>query len=313
MYKNTSVFLSTLLLTVGLMAEKREDVLDQSSAAADITVAVDASTLDKKQSSSKEKTAEEIAAELRNPATPTAALATKWEYRTYDGDLSGASDQTSTNLLFQPSFPIPLGDGKVFAFRPALPIFFDTPYFDAGTGQFDSSTTSIGDIGFDIMMGKTWEGGLVTLGGVVGTLPTASNENVGGEQYKLGGEALIAYLQPWGAVGGLISHQWDIGGSNDIPYSTTSINYIYAFSLGGGWQISSGPIITYDWEAESGNRWSVPIGVGIFKTVKTSGMPWKLGLQVQKYVVKKDAFTADWFFQLVITPVVNNPFAGMFK
>ena len=313
MNKNASVLLSTLLLATGLMAEKREDVLNQSGAAVDIAVLVDASKLDKKESSFGEKTAEEIARELRNPATPTASLATKWEYRTYEGDLPDASDQTRTNLLFQPSFPIPLGDGKVFAFRPALPIFFDTPYFDTGTGEFDSSKNSIGDIGFDVMMGKKWEGGLVTLGGLVGTLPTASNDNIGGDQYRLGGEALITYLQPWGAVGALISHQWDIGGGNDTPYSTTSINYIYAFSLGDGWQISSGPIITYDWEAESGNRWSVPIGVGIFKTVKTAGMPWKLGLQVQKYVVKKDDFAADWYFQLVITPVVNNPFASIFQ
>ena len=28
---------------------------------------------------------------------------------------------------------------------------------------------------------------------------------------------------------------------------------------------------------------------------------------------KTDEFTPDWYFQIVITPVVKNPFAGMFK
>lgn len=311
-----SILLSSLVLTTGLMAEQRTDVLDETGSAAAIAVIVDAAELDKvskDKESGSEKTAEEIAAELRNPATPTASMAAKWEYRTYDGSLPGAEDQTGTSVLFQPAFPIPLGDGKVFAFRPALPIFFDTPYFDAGSGQFDSSSTSIGDIGFDMMVGKTWESGWVTLGGMVGTLPTASNDNVGGNQYRLGGEALVLSLNKWGSVGALVSHQWDVGGSNDTPYSTSAINYIYAYSLGDGWQISAAPIATYNWEGRSSNRWSVPVGIGISKTTLINGKPWKFGFEVQKYVVKNDEFSPDWYFQFVTTPVVSNPFAGMFK
>ncbi len=116
-------------------------------------------------------------------------------------------------------------------------------------------------------------------------------------------------------MGGLISHQWDIGGygSNKNDYSTTAINYIYAFSLGDGWQISSGPIATYDWEAQSGNRWSVPVGIGIYKTTKIGDTPWKFGLEVQKYVVQKDEFSPDWYFQFVASPVVRNPLANIFK
>lgn len=298
------------------MAEKRTDILDKTGVATGVAVVVDASKLDKassKKENAGEKTAEEIAAELRNPATPTASMNTKWEYRTYDGSLLGADDQTGTSVLFQPAFPIPLGDGKVFAFRPALPIFFDTPYFDGNAGEFESSTTSIGDIGFDMMVGKTWDNGLVTLGGMVGTLPTASNDYVGGNQYRLGAEALVLKLSDWGAVGAFVSHQWDVGGNDEPAYSTTAINYIYAYSLGDGWQISGAPIATYNWKARSGNRWSVPVGVGIYKTVKMGGMPWKLGFEVQKYVVKNDEFSPDWYVQLITTPIVDNPFAGMFK
>lgn len=316
MSKNISILLSSLLLTTGLMAENRTDILDKTGVAPGVAVIVDASKLDKastEKENAGEKTAEEIAAELRNPATPTASMATKWEYRTYEGSLPGADDQTGTSVLFQPAFPIPLGDGMVFAVRPALPIFFDTPYFDGNTGQFESSTTSIGDIGFDMMVGKTWDNGLVTLGGMVGTLPTASNDHVGGNQYRLGAEALVLSLKKWGAVGALVSHQWDVSGSNDTPYSTSAINYIYAYSLGDGWQVSGAPIATYNWKARSGNRWSVPVGVGISKTSLINGKPWKFAFEVQKYVVKNDEFSPDWYFQFVTTPVVSNPFAGMFK
>ena len=317
MNKKTSILLASLVLTTGLMAEQRTDVLDKTGAADGLAVVIDASRLDEpvKKDAAGEKTDEEIAAELRNPATPMATLTTKWEYRTYDGSLPGANDQTGTSMLFQPSFPIPLGEGKVFAVRPAVPVFFDTPYFNGDLGQFDASSTTIGDIGFDMMVGKSFESGLITLGGMVGTLPWASDDDVSANQYRLGGEALIGYMQSWGFLGLFTSHQWNVGGhgSNKEDYSTTAINYIYAFSLGDGWQISSAPIATYNWEARSGNRWSVPVGVGIYKTVKMGEMPWKLGFEVQKYVVKQDEFSPDWLFQIVIAPVVKNPFAGLFK
>ncbi len=317
MNNKTSMLLASLLLTTGLMAEQRTDVLDQAGSAPGVAAVADASKLDKaaKKDAAGEKTAEEIAAELRNPATPMSTMVTKWEYRTYEGSLPGANDQTGKSMLFQPAFPIPLGEGKVFAFRPAVPIFFDTPYFDGNSGQYESSTTTIGDIGFDMMVGKSFESGLIALGGMVGTLPWASDDHVSANQYRLGGEAMVGYMQSWGFVGALVSHQWDVGGygSNKEDYSTTAINYIYAFSLGDGWQVSSGPIATCNWEAESGNRWSVPVGVGIYKTVKMGGMPWKLGFEVQKFVVKTDEFNPDWYFQVVIAPVVKNPFAGLFQ
>lgn len=313
-----SILLSSLLLSTGLMAEKRTDILNKTGSAAAIAVTVDASKLDKastQKENAGEKTAEEIAAELRNPVTPMASMVTKWEYRTYEGTLPGADDQTGTSMLFQPAFPIPLGEGKVIAFRPAVPVFFDTPYFDGASGQFESSTGTIGDIGFDLMMGQKFDDGLVLLGGVVGTLPWASDNDVSANQYRLGAEGLVGKLYSWGAILGLVSHQWDVGGhgSNKEDYSTTAINYIYAYSLGEGMQISAAPIITYNWEAESGDRWSVPLGVGLYKTVVLGGMPWKLGVEVQKYVVKPDAFNADWYTFITIAPVVKNPFANLFN
>jgi len=212
MNKKINILLSSLVLTTGMMAEERIDVLDRAGAAPALAATIDAAKLDKKKPSTGEKTAEEIAAELRNPATPMATMTTKWEYRTYDGALPGADDQTGTSMLFQPSFPIPLGEGKVFAFRPAIPVLFDTPYFDGNTGQFESSTGTIGDIGFDLMVGKSFKSGLIALGGLVGTLPWASDDHVSANQYRLGAESMVGYMQPWGFVGALVSHQWDVGG-----------------------------------------------------------------------------------------------------
>ena len=58
------------------------------------------------------------------------------------------------------------------------------------------------------MMGQKFDSGLIVLGGLVGTLPWASDNHVSANQYRLGAESLVGYLQPWGFLGTLVSHQW---------------------------------------------------------------------------------------------------------
>ena len=54
--------------------------------------------------------ADDVAKKLANPAGSLANLANKLTYKTFKGDIPGASDQTSTTYLFQPVLPFPVGD-----------------------------------------------------------------------------------------------------------------------------------------------------------------------------------------------------------
>jgi hypothetical protein len=35
------------------------------------------------------------------------------------------------------------------------------------------------------------------------------------------------------------------------------------FGRGNGWQITSSPVISYDWQADKDESWTVPVGVGV--------------------------------------------------
>lgn len=144
------------------------------------------------------------------------------------------------------------------------------------------------------------------------------NGQVSRGEYRADGTGI---LRAWGAtvprtweikgveLGGLFSHQWNVGGGSDEPdTSISSLNYFYAFNLGGGLQFASGPTITYDWEADSGNRWTVPLGVGLSKTFIKGGRLIKTQLQLFYNVEQPDAFAQEWGVKLTITPVVKNPF-----
>ncbi|MGB5718838.1 MAG: hypothetical protein WBN81_17315 [Gammaproteobacteria bacterium] len=264
------------------------------------------------------KSADEIAKELSNPAGSLASLNFNLQYQTFKGDLPDADDQHSWSMIFQPTLPFPVGDqGRKFIFRPAVPVLFDQPVFDAGKGSFDDADLALGDITFDLVYAgndmKTKKTGYLWGVGGAGTLPTATDADVAGKQWRLGPELFGGVIREWGLVGGLVSNQWNIGGWDDASYSVMTAQYFYAYGLGKGWQITSSPVITYNWHADSDQALTLPLGIGVSKTTKLGEKPWKFAAQVQYFVEQPDAFGPDWLLKFTVTPVVQNKLAGLFK
>jgi len=266
------------------------------------------------------KSADEVARELANPNNDLARLSFKNQYRWYKGDLPGADDQSNYTMLFQPIFPFSLGtkpDGtkQTFFLRPALPMVFNqpTPGVSGAGGLEWNQTTAMGDWGFDAAYAETKKSGFLWAAGMVGTLPVATDSAVAGKQLRLGPEVLFAKITKVGTFGIFPSHQWDVYGWGDgksNAYSTTAIQPLIIFTPGGGWQISSKPIIDYDWIAE---QWTVPVTLGVARTVMLGGRPWQFELEANYYVDQPDAFGPEWMLSLNVTPVVNNFIESMFK
>lgn len=261
-----------------------------------------------------EKSADEIAKELSNPATSLASLNLNLQYQTFKGDLPGADDQDSWSMIFQPGLPFPVGDkGRNIVFRPAVPLLFDQPIFKADKGTFDDANVALGDIGFDLVYAGTEKSGLIWGVGAAGTLPTATDSDVGGKQWRFGPEVFGGISGKWGLVAMIVNNQWDVGGWDDEDYSGMIAQYAYAFGLGSGWQFTSSPVITYDWNADSDEALTLPLGVGLAKTTKIDNQAWKFAFQLQYFAVQPDAFGPEWLFKLTITPVVQNKLASLFK
>ena len=101
-----------------------------------------------------------------------ASLTFRLQQRFFDGDLPDAS-QSGTVLVFQPSFPFPLDNGDVIFFRPGIPFQLSAPSPDPGGIGF-SSESGIGDIAFDVAYGRTTKTGGLYAGGMIVSLPTAT-------------------------------------------------------------------------------------------------------------------------------------------
>ena len=252
-----------------------------------------------------ERSAAEVAVLLAHPNTVLGTLNFNLDFTTYDGTLPGAGDQDGFTLGFQPVLPYPLKSGVNLFVRPLIPIVFQQPVPTAD--GFEDVGTDLGDISFDAAVGKTYASGMVLVGGVVGTTPTATNDALGLDQWLLGPEALVAVVKKWGALGLLVSHQWDIAGEDSFDTSITGGQYFFVFHLGEGWQFNSSPTYSYNHEAESGQRWTIPLAAGVSKTMILGGTPWKFAVQYWYYLKSPDAFGRDRQIRLTITPVIPLP------
>ena len=253
--------------------------------------------------------ADEIAAKLANPNTPLATLTAKLQFRTFEGDLAGAHDQDSTTLLLQPSFPFPLDNGDLILFRPAVPILLDQPYFDGQQNRFRSES-GLGDITFDLALARTLDNGLLLAGGIVSTTPTATDDRLGSDRWTLGPEFLIGKISKKYVLGLFPNHQWDVGGSGEADINLTTAQVFGTYLPGGGWNLGSSPIISYDHESD---QWTIPLNLSVGRTVIWGGRPWKLSAEINYYVEQGDAFGPEWMIGFNIAPVVQNGLARLFQ
>ncbi len=250
--------------------------------------------------------AAEIAAELSNPNSTLGTMSVNFDYVAFDGNLPGASSQDSLRMTFQPSLPYPLTKTTNLFIRPAFPLIISQDVPNAG-GGFDSKGVDLGDITFDLSLARGFPNGMVLLGGLTGTLPTATNDALGRDQWLLGPEFAIAKIQKWGVIGVLVSHQWDIAGEGSFSTSVTAGQYFYSINLGGGWQIAGSPTFSYNHKADSDNDWTLPLAIGVQKTTIIRGRPWKFGVQYWHYLESPDLFGPDWQIRFSVSPVVSLP------
>jgi hypothetical protein len=210
-------------------------------------------------------------------------------------------------MIFQPIMPIPLyGEGKdqwKLITRPNVPVIFSEPVAK-GFNNFDH-VGGLADIELPMMVAPPLGDWIVGLGPVV-LFPTATDDDLGQDQWGLGPAAVLGYKTKKWLFVTQTTYEWGLGGSNDGNPDVSSGNlvYIFLYNLPDAWQIGCNPTITYNHNAPSGNRWNVPVGLTISKTVRIGKTPTKFQIALEYSVIKEDAFGQQAQLRLNILPVI---------
>jgi len=251
----------------------------------------------------------EIDRKLNNPLTDLWSLTFQGNYSLITGD---AIENTYSNtFIFQPALPVPVGKNKdkIFIARPVFP-FVKTPVFDPlQPGRVDGHEWGFGDMQIFSMLGPNKNNGTLFGAGATFILPTASRDELGAGKWQAGPAAMWFNMgKPW-VFGLILQHWWSFAGDSDRSHTNrTELQYVIRRSLSNGWGIGMGPTISYDWTADPDNRLTLPIGLGITKTVRIGKTPVKIRFEPQYSIIKPDNSGTEWNIRIMIVPVIKSPF-----
>ncbi|MBQ0721054.1 MAG: neuromedin U [Gammaproteobacteria bacterium] len=185
----------------------------------------------------------------------------------------GPENKTQNILNIQPVIPFSLNEDWNLITRTILPVI-SQPAFTPGGNR----TNGIGDVQFSAFFSPKapTAGGWIWGVGTIAELDTASDDQLGSGKWSLGPTAVALKASgPW-VFGALINNLWDVAGSDtngDVNKMLIQPFLNYNFPSKPGRYLTTAPIITANWEADSGEKWTLPIGGGIGQIVRVGSVP----------------------------------------
>jgi len=255
----------------------------------------------------------EVGNKLANPLSDLWALSTSINApQFFDGDLNTGNPEVGGLMVFQPVMPIPLfGEGedqwRVIT-RPVIPLIFSSP-IPEGLNQFDHKG-GIGDIQLPLLLAPSdrISGHFILGGGPIFQFPSATSNDLGQNQWAMGPAVVVGYKTEKMTFGVFPNYFWKIGSAGQHAstpdISQLSLLYFFNYSLPDAWQFGFNPTITYNDKALSGNRWNVPVGLYVGKTVRLGKLPVNIKVGGEYSVVSQDLFGQRFQFRIQITPVI---------
>jgi hypothetical protein len=143
-------------------------------------------------------------------------------------------------------------------------------------------------------------------------IPTTTRDALSSRKYAIGPAAVALSMTEKWVLGLFPQYWWSVSGSDKRrEVSQANIQYFAWRSLGGGWQVGMSPNITYNSKADGGDAWTVPVGLGVQRTIRIGKMPLRLALEGQAMVVHPNDYGPRWNIRFSITPVfpklIRNP------
>ena len=255
----------------------------------------------------------EVGNKLANPLTSLWALSSSFNApQFFDGNLNNGDPEVGGAMVFQPIMPIPLyGHGDEtwrMITRPIIPLVFSAPDPE-GPDQFDHEG-GIGDIQLPLLLALPdhFAGRFILGAGPVFLFPSATSDALGQNQWAAGPAVVVGYKTENATFGAFPNYFRKIGsadqGANTPDVDQMSLLYFANYRLPEAWQIGFNPTIAYNDKASSGNKWNVPVGMYVGRTIRIGRLPVNIKVGSEYSVVSQDAFGQRFQFRFQITPVI---------
>ncbi len=209
----------------------------------------------------------------------------------------GPQEDTQNILNIQPVIPVHLTDRWMMITRTILPVV-SQPAFRPGQDREFGLGDSLFTAFFSPKDRGLWLGDWLWGAGPAVLLPTSTDDRLGPGEWGAGPSAVALTMPGRWVIGSLLSNVWSFSGDNSVNLFTWQ--YFVNYNLDYGWYLTSAPIITANWEADSDNTWTVPFGGGFGRVFLMGRQPINASLQGYINVEKPDDIGPDWSVRLSI-------------
>ena len=208
--------------------------------------------------------AAEMARMLQDPLANIKALMTD-----NDVNFNTGNDQTSYGFQLQPVYAVSFDEaGFNLINRAVIPIMGYAPEAQRpilGSEPLPASSNyewGLSDVALQFFFSPktdgSWKWGL----GPTITLRTRTNEQFSGPGWGAGPIAVLVGGAGNLSIAAITGHVW-----GQESFSLSILQPMTFYNIGqNGWTVHYNNIISYDWNAKSGNNWTVPLGLGVSKT-----------------------------------------------
>jgi len=138
--------------------------------------------------------------------------------------------------------------------------------------------------------------------GLIMQANSATDDLLGQGKWGLGPTAVALRMEkgsPW-VYGALVNNVWSVGGDDhraNVNQMLIQPFLNYNFPKSPGRYLSFSPIVTANWEAGSGEKWTVPLGLSIGQIMKFGNQP--VNLQAGAYYnVERPTGAPEWNIRL---------------
>jgi len=236
--------------------------------------------------------ASNLAKDLANPISSLVSVPFQLNW---DGSV-GPEDQTRFQVNFQPVMPFRLSPSWNVIARVIVPLVSQPVLVPGGTPRF-----GVSDIVASAFFSPAGRSSLTWGVGPVFLLPTTADPYLGTAKWGAG-PTVVALKQagPW-TTGALANHLWSFAGDEDRDdVNQTFVQPFLAYTTANSWTFTLTSESTANWEAPSGQEWTVPLILTAGKVLKIGKRPASVGFGVSDYLETPDG-GPEWKIRTFLT------------